>query len=35
MKHKITEKELAMISANLNNIADLLLSIGETHAEKK
>lgn len=35
MKHKLTEKHLALISAYLSNIAYLLLSIGETHAEKK
>ena len=35
MKHKLTEKHLALISSYLSNIAYLLLSIGETHAEKK
>ena len=35
MKHNITEKKLILISAYMNNIADILLSVGETHIEKK
>jgi len=34
MEHKITQKKLAMISICMSNTANILLSVGETHAEK-